>query len=187
MEYLKINKEDAINMYNNGSDEVKNALVELFGKDAFKSKFDDSIKTWDDVCNKLGISVNQHVVCAQLDKKAFCKAQALYKLIAIQTAINNEVEFDGNGYSYYPYWDFRFMGEKELPNGSVYKRVDFCDCHEDMYGQVVLFMGTYCRKKGQGTDYGFPISYNSSEAAEHAAKYFEDVFFEYYGIHIIND
>ena len=187
MEYLKINKEDAINMYNNGSDEVKKTLVEMFGKDAFKSKFDDTIKTWDDVCNKLGISVNQHVVCAQLDKKAFCKAQALYKLIAIQTAINNGVEFDGNGCSYYPYWDFRFMGEKELPNGSVYKHVDFCDCHEDMYGQVVLFMGTYCRKKGQGTDYGFPISYNSSEAAEHAAKYFEDVFFEYYGIHIIND
>lgn len=47
MEYLKINKEDAINMYNNGSDEVKNALVEMFGKDAFKSKFDDTIKTWD--------------------------------------------------------------------------------------------------------------------------------------------
>ena len=117
MEYLKINKEDAINMYNNGSDEVKNALVEMFGKDAFGHKFDDSIKTWKDVCNKLGISANQHVVCEQLDKKAFCKALALYKLIAIQTAINNEVEFDENGYSYYPYWDFRFMDEKELPNG----------------------------------------------------------------------
>ena len=94
MESLKINKEDAINMYKNGSDEVKNTLVTMFGKDAFGHKFDDSIKTWDDVCNKLGISVNQHVVCAQLDKKAFCKSQALYKLIAIQTAINNGVEFE---------------------------------------------------------------------------------------------
>ena len=193
MEYLKINKEDAINIYNNGSDEVKNTLVEMFGKDAFKSKFDDSIKTWKDVCTKLKISENQDVVrrlyqdihCEQLHEKAFCKAQALYELIAIQTAINDGIDFDDNGRSYYPYWDFRFMGEKELPNCTVYKRVDFCDCHEDMYGKVVLFMGTYCRKKGQGTDYGFPISYNSSEAAEHAAKYFEDVFFEYYGIHII--
>ena len=187
MEYLKINKEDAINMYNNGSDEVKNALVEMFGKDAFGHKFDDSIKTWEDVCNKLGILKSPIYFCGKIVANAKPKVLALYKLIAIQTAINNGVEFDENGYSYYPYWDFRFMGEKELPNGSVYKRVDFCDCHEDMYGQVVLFMGTYCRKKGQGTDYGFPISYNSREAAEHAAKYFEDVFFEYYGIHIIND
>lgn len=114
MEYLKINKEDAINMYNNGSDEVKNTLIEMFGKDAFKSKFDDTIKTWEDVCNKLGISVNQHVVCEQLDKKAFCKAQALYELIAIQTAINNGVEFDENGRSYYPYWDFSLYGRKGI-------------------------------------------------------------------------
>lgn len=185
MEYLKVDKEDAIYMYKNGSDEVKETLLAMFGEDVFKSKFDDSIKTWEDVCNKLGISENQHVVCEQLDKKSFCKAQALYKLIAIQTAINDGIEFDENGCSYYPYWDFRAIGEEERPNGSEYKRVDSCDCHEDMYGQVVLFMGTYCRKKGQGTDYGLPISYNSREAAEHAAKYFEDVFFEYYGIHIM--
>ena len=53
--------------------------------------------------------------------------------------------------------------------------------------KLYFFPERIVAKKGQGTDYGLPISYNSREAAEHAAKYFEDVFFEYYGIHIIND
>ena len=54
-------------------------------------------------------------------------------------------------------------------------------------GKLYFLWERIVAKKGQGTDYGLPISYNSREAAEHAAKYFEDVFFEYYGIHIIND
>ena len=184
MEELKVNKEDVIKAYKDSNNETKACLTKIFGKKAFMPKFDDSIKTWKDVCTKLKISENQDVVrrlyqdihCEQLHEKAFCKAGALYMLIAIQTAINDGIDFDDNGRSYYPYWLFcsedeidKFEGEKEI----------------DGYG--VYFAEAYSRRPGQCTDYGFPISYNSSEAAEHAAKYFEDVFFEYYGIHIIND
>ena len=52
---LKVNKKDVINAYQNGNNKMKELLVSVFGKDAFKPAFDENIKTWDDVCNKLGI------------------------------------------------------------------------------------------------------------------------------------
>lgn len=34
------------------------------------------------------------------------------------------------------------------------------------------------------TNYGFPLCFNSEEAALYAAKQFEDLFFQYYGIKV---
>lgn len=194
MEELKVNKEDIIKAYKEGNNETKACLTKIFGKETFMPKFDDSIKTWKDVCAKLKISENQDVFrrlyqdihCEQLHEKAFCKAEALYMLIAIQTAINDGIDFDDNGRSYYPYW--LFYSEDEMDKFEDckkphIKRVVSCDGEKDIDGYGVYFADAYSRRPGHGTDYGLPISYNSKEAAEHAAKYFEDIFFEYYGIH----
>lgn len=186
MEELKVNKEDIIKAYKDGNNETKACLTKIFGKETFMPKFDNSIKTWKDVCTKLKISENQHAVCEQLHEKAFCKTEALYMLIAIQTAINDGIEFDNNGLSYYPYWLFCSedkMGKFENCEKTHIKRVVSCDGEKDMDGYAVYFVGTYFRCPGQGIDYCLPISYNSAEAAEHAAKYFEDVFLNYYGMH----
>lgn len=67
-------------------------------------KFDfHEIKTFEDACNRLGISAEPLLVDSLGDTEAFLQANAFYKLMIIQKAINNGVWRDEDGWSYYPY------------------------------------------------------------------------------------
>lgn len=62
------------------------------------------IKTFADACEKLGMK--EHLLTGSMggDREAQGQAQALYKLLIIQKAMNNGVWRDKDGWSYYPYW-----------------------------------------------------------------------------------
>lgn len=62
------------------------------------------IKTFADACEKLGMK--EHLLTGSMwgDREAQGQAQALYKLLIIQKAMNNGVWRDNDGWSYYPYW-----------------------------------------------------------------------------------
>lgn len=147
------------------------------------------IKTFKDACEKLGMK--EHLLTGSMggDREAQGQAQALYKLLIIQKAMNNNVWRDKDGWSYYPYWvlyskeGMESMSEEEKQRKGI-KQLLFC---ADAYATEST--GVRCAvadHRGESThaDFGFPLCFNSEEAALYAANQFEDLFFQYYGIKV---
>lgn len=185
---LKVNKTDVVNAYNAGNEETKETLVRLFGADVFKSDYHD-IKTFEDACKKLGMKEHLLTGSEGGDREAQRQAQALYKLLIIKKAMNNGVWHDGKGWSYYPYWmlyskeEMECMSEKEKQKKGI-KQILFC---ADTFGMESSGVrGAAANSRGVHTlsHFGFPLCFNSEEAALYAAKQFEDIFFDYYGIKV---
>ena len=186
MEELKVNKADVVKAYNAGSEETKEALVKVFGAEVFKFDYHD-IKTFADACEKLGMKEHLLTGSEGGDREAQRKAQALYKLLIIQKAINNGVWCDEDGWSYYPYWvlyskeEMERMSEEEKQRKGI-KQLLSCAGASDAEGSGVRCAGAGSRGAGAHTYSGFPLCYNSEDAARYAAKQFEDLFFDFYGI-----
>ena len=147
------------------------------------------IKTFADACEKLGMK--EHLLTGSMggDRETQGQAQALYKLLIIQKAMNNGVWRDKDGWSYYPYWMLyskeemeRMSEEKKQRNGIK----QLLSCADAYFTEVsgVRCAYAYYRGSNTTTDYGFPLCFNSEEAAIYAAKQFEDLFFQYYGIKV---
>ena len=147
------------------------------------------IKTFKDACEKLGMK--EHLLTGSMggDREAQGQAQALYKLLIIQKAMNNNVWRDKDGWSYYPYWvlyskeEMKRMSEEEKQRKGI-KQLLFC---ADAYATESA--GVRCAvadHRGESThaDFGFPLCFNSEEAALYAGRQFEDLFFQYYGIKV---
>ena len=151
-------------------------------------KFDfHEIKTFEDACRRLGISAEPLLVDSLGDTEAFLQANAFYKLTIIQKAINNGKWCDEYGWRYYPYWvlyskeEMKSMSEEEKQRKGI-KQLLFCS---DAYATESA--GVRCAVAdhlGDSThaDFGFPLCFNSEEAAIYAAKQFEDLFLQHYGI-----
>lgn len=152
-----------------------------------KETFDfHEIKTFEDACKRLGLPAEALTVESFGVASAFSQANALYKLLIIQKAINNNVWCDEDGWNYYPYWvlfskeEIESMSEEERQKKGIRQLRQcagtwisgVCCAHVDGRGAY-----TY-------TDCSFPLRYNSKEAALYAAKQFEDLFFQYYGIKV---
>lgn len=184
---LKVNKTDVVNAYNAGNEETKETLVRLFGADVFKSDFHD-IKTFEDACEKLGIKEN--ILSFNVDLEATQKQiQAFCKLLIIKKAMNNGVWHDGKGWSYYPYWmlyskeEMECMSEKEKQKKGI-KQILSCADTFGMESSGVRGAAANSRGAHTSPNCGFPLCFNSEEAALYAAKQFEDIFFDYYGIKV---
>lgn len=155
--------------------------------EANKETFDfHEIKTFEDACKRLGLPAEALTVESFGVASAFSQANALYKLLIIQKAINNNVWCDEDGWNYYPYWvlfskeEIESMSEEERQKKGIRQLRQcagtwisgVCCAHVDGRGAY-----TY-------TDCSFPLRYNSKEAALYAGRQFEDLFFQYYGIKV---
>lgn len=147
------------------------------------------IATFADACMRLGISAESLLVDSLDDNEAFLQAQALFKLLIIQKAINNGKSCNENGYSYSPYWMFytkekiAYLSEEEKQILGI-KPIISCVVAPDTGVSGVRCAGVCTRSGLIFTDCGFPILFNSRKAAEYAAKQFEYLFFQYYGIKV---
>lgn len=147
------------------------------------------IKTFEDACKRLGISAESQIVDSLGDTEAFLQANALYKLLIIQKAINNGVWRDKDGWSYYPYWvlyskeEMERMSEEEKQRKGI-KQLLSCAGASDTESAGVRCAAASRRGADTGTYYGFPLCFNSEEATLYAAHQFEDLFFQYYGIKV---
>lgn len=147
------------------------------------------IKTFADACEKLGMK--EHLLTGSWcgDVEAQGQAQALYKLLIIQKAMNNGVWRDKDGWSYYPYWvlyskeEMERMSEEEKQRKGI-KRLLSCASADSTEAAGVRCAHAVSRGVNTFTYYGFPLCFNSEEAALYAAKQFEDLFFQYYGIKV---
>lgn len=152
------------------------------------------IKTFADACEKLGMK--EHLLTGSMggDREAQGQAQALYKLLIIQKAMNNGVWRDKYGWSYYPYWELYSREEMERMSEEERKGIKqllFCAAaniaeYAGVRGAFADFRDATAdfRNGTAYTDSGFPLCFNNKKAALYAAHQFEDLFFQYYGIKV---
>lgn len=187
-EEITFTKDELNKIYNESSEEKRKSLKEFFGEEIFKFDYHD-IKTFEDACHHLGISYNTLYRGDGADVEAYKQANALYKLLIIQKAMNKGVWCDKNGYSYYPYWVLYSKEEMECMSDEEKQRKgvkQLLSCANALYTESARVRCALAGSRGAhtGTHYGFPLCYNSREAAQYAAKQFESLFFDYYGIKI---
>lgn len=149
------------------------------------------IKTFEDACRRLGISEETMLLLAYTgDTESFLQANALYKLLIIQKAINNGVWCDKDGWSYYPYWvlyskkEMERMSEDEKQKNGIKHIIPLAH-----YVGITEDSGVRCayavhRGIYTSLNYGLPLCFNSEETALYAAKQFENLFFQYYGFKV---
>lgn len=147
------------------------------------------IKTFEDACRRLGISSEPLLVDSLGDTEGFLQANAFYKLMIIQKAINNGKWCDKDGLSYYPYWvlyskeEMERMSEEGKQRKGIKQLLSCTDAyHTELAG--VRCVDAYPRGAAAYTLYGFPLCFNNKKAALYAANQFEDLFFQYYGIKV---
>ena len=185
MDELKINKATVIDCFNNASEETKDALKHLFGEKIFEFDY-TSIKAFEDACNRIRVSANALSAIGSHFNKAFMQANALYKLIIIQEAINDGQPLDEDGDVWYPYWvlyskeEIAEMGEdKRKANG-----ITLLSCVSAFNSENAGVRGAIANIRGASTDtyYGFPLCFGSKEKALYAGKQFESLYLQYYGL-----
>lgn len=147
------------------------------------------IKTFEDACKRLGLPAEALTVESFGVASAFSQANALYKLLIIQKAINNNKWCNEDGFSYSPYWMFytkeeiESMSEQDMQRLGI-RQIISCAVAPDTAVSGIRYAGMCTRRELIFTDGGFPLRFNSRKAAKYAAKQFEDLFFQYYGIKV---
>lgn len=185
MDELKINKATVISCFNNASEETKDALKHLFGEKIFEFDY-TSIKTFEDACNRIRVSANALSAVGSHFNRAFVQANALYKLIIIQEAINDGQPLDEDGDAWYPYWvlyskeEIAEMGEDKRKANNI----KLLSCVSSNLAGSAGVRGAYASLRGASTntDSGFPLCFGSEEKALYAGKQFESLYLQYYGL-----
>lgn len=185
MDELKINKATVISCFNNASEETKDALKHLFGEKIFEFDY-TSIKTFEDACNRIRVSANALSAVGSHFNRAFVQANALYKLIIIQEAINDGQPLDEDGDAWYPYWvlyskeEIAEMGEDKRKANNI----KLLSCVSSYSAGAAGVRGATASSRGAGTStiYGFPLCFGSEEKALYAGKQFESLYLQYYGL-----
>lgn len=185
MDELKINKATVISCFNNASEETKDALKHLFGEKIFEFDY-TSIKTFEDACNRIRVSANALSAVGSHFNRAFVQANALYKLIIIQEAINDGQPLDEDGDAWYPYWvlyskeEIAEMGEDKRKANNI--KLLSCVSSNDAETAGVRGAGASNRGAFTSTACGFPLCFGSEEKALYAGKQFESLYLQYYGL-----
>ena len=185
MDELKINKATVISCFNNASEETKDALKHLFGEKIFEFDY-TSIKTFEDACNRIRVSANALSAVGSHFNRAFVQANALYKLIIIQEAINDGQPLDEDGDAWYPYWvlyskeEIAEMGEDKRKANNI----KLLSCVSSNLAENAGVRGAYANNRGASTytNSGFPLCFGSEEKALYAGKQFESLYLQYYGL-----
>jgi hypothetical protein len=185
MDELKINKATVISCFNNASEETKDALKHLFGEKIFEFDY-TSIKTFEDACNRIRVSANALSAVGSHFNRAFVQANALYKLIIIQEAINDGQPLDEDGDAWYPYWvlyskeEIAEMGEDKRKANNI----KLLSCVSSNNAEFAGVRGAYAVNRGAYTftTSGFPLCFGSEEKALYAGKQFESLYLQYYGL-----
>lgn len=185
---ITLSKSELRKIYNNSSEENKTLLKEFFGEELFSFDYHD-IKTFEDACRHLGVQYDTPYPCDGADIEAYKQSNALYKLLIIQKAINNDVLCDESGSSWYPYWvlytkkEIEYMSEEAKQSKDV-RQLLSCANRNITEGAGVSCAYANYSEGFTFTNDGYPFSFNSKEAALYAAKQFESIFLDYYGLKV---
>ena len=161
MSKLEVNKQEAVDIYNNSTSEKKEVLKKLFG-DIFDVR--ERVKTFEDACNELGkdhVFFKEYVLCQENG----CSNDliAYLKLRIITAALNEgwEPKFESMEHRYYTLFDAYRFNVCEL---------NVVNVHTDY---ILGASFTSC---------GYALAFKSKELAEYAGKQFMDIYLDFNGI-----
>lgn len=181
---INIQKENVLNAYKNGNQDLKALLEELFGKDIFQPKdIKERVKTFEDAYNTLG---EEHpLVKEYLDLVMYTKQDltAYLKLRIICAALNEgwEPTFDSDECRFYPRFDLYTQKEyDELVEG---KRKSCCVPLRSVNYALACgsFVYAYANYDGTYADayVGMRLAFKTKELAEYCGKQFIDIWAEF--------
>ncbi len=158
MSDLTLTTDEAKDIYKKSSATVKRLLEMKFGKDTFLPKTTDLIKTWADVCKKLG---KHPVKCLPYPKPVDQEQEAVNafaKASMIRKALNDGWEPDWSNSSEYKYYPWlKYNPDKTKPSGF---RLSYLVC---VYDFTYSFVGSR-------------LCFPTSALAKYAAETFTDVY-----------
>lgn len=183
MDILNIDKEKAINAYQNGREEQKKVLEQLFGKETFRQLMvTDRIKTFNDALIELG--PNHSLV---KEYEAICKADVtentiVYSRLCVITAAMNEgwrPRFVKEEYRYFPY--FYLYTNEEISRMSEEEKSRVVDRSD--YGALASGGVSYAYANSASAyvdaHIGSRLAFKTEELAEYAGKQFTKLYAEY--------
>lgn len=176
-------------IYDTASDEFKAMLEKIFGKEAFAFDY-RSIKSFEDACDKLGISKRTPVIptASEYCKEALEQSEAMYKLLVICKAINDGQQYDEDGYTWAPIYYFYTKDElKEM--GEERRKAKHIQLLSAAHASNAEHSGVRCASAGYrgantGAAGGFPLCANSEEKALYLDEQFRDLIYTCYGIKV---
>lgn len=155
MKTLQLSESKARSLYKTGSDEMKELLVENFGKDFFSQSVIDRIKTYEDACAELGESPIDEAACKKLGMNK--NDIAYMKLTQIVRALNEGwvAKVYDSEYRYYPWFEH--------------------NCSPSAFA----FYYSDCDYSNAASGGGSRLCFKSSELADYAGKQFLDLWREF--------
>ena len=177
---IQIQQENVLNAYKNASDEQKELLEHLFGREVFKPvDVKERIKTFADAAKAVGIEDPEEWESGYSDVEP--DILAYFKLRIITKALNEgwEPKFIPGEYRWAPYFLLYTKEEIEKMNAETRARVVFrSSYHADSVG------GVSCANAGYDSAvvfaaFGSRLAFKSEELAEYAGKQFTEIYADF--------
>ena len=179
---VTINKDNILNAYKQATEEQKELLRGVFGKDVFKPKdIRERIKTFADACYVLG---DEHELVRAYNNLIVSNCMsndiiAYAKLSIIAEALNEgwKPKFDGDECRYYPWFyictkaEYEELGEDEKKECRVVGR---SNSNANAVGGFV-FADAYYASSSSYAYVGSRLAFKTIELAEYCGKQFIDI------------
>lgn len=177
---IQIQQENVLNAYKNASDEQKELLEHLFGREVFKPvDVKERIKTFADAAKAVGIEDPEEWESGYSDVEP--DILAYFKLRIITKALNEgwEPKFIPGEYRWAPYFLLYTKEEIEKMNAETRARVV---CRSSYYANA--YGGVSCASASVDSasvyaGIGSRLAFKSEELAEYAGKQFTEIYADF--------
>ena len=179
-EKISINRENVLNAYQKASEEQKELLENMFGKDVFKPKnIMERVKTFEDAVAILGdkhILVKEYWNVVNHTTVLTKNLIAYLKLRIICAALNEgwKPKFDGEEYRHYPWFCIYTKKAYEWLNEDEKK-----ECRVVGLSHDNAYAGTGVQTLSSGAFSSSRIVFKTRELAEYCEKQFIDIWADY--------
>ena len=177
---IQIQQENVLNAYKNASDEQKELLEHLFGREVFKPvDVKERIKTFADAAKAVGIEDPEEWESGYSDVEP--DILAYFKLRIITKALNEgwEPKFIPGEYRWAPYFLLYTKEEIEKMNAETRARVVYRSYYyANAYGGV-SYAGAYHDSACVSAGFGSRLAFKSEELAEYAGKQFTEIYADF--------
>lgn len=177
---IQIQQENVLNAYKNASDEQKELLEHLFGREVFKPvDVKERIKTFADAAKAVGIEDPEEWESGYSDVEP--DILAYFKLRIITKALNEgwEPKFTVGEYRWFPFFVLYTKDEIDKMDEKTRTRVvRRSDVNSSADGGVAC-VGAFNDSSSASSSYGSRLAFKSEELAEYAGKQFTEIYADF--------
>ena len=177
---IQIQQENVLNAYKNASDEQKELLEHLFGREVFKPvDVKERIKTFADAAKAVGIEDPEEWESGYSDVEP--DILAYFKLRIITKALNEgwEPKFIPGEYRWAPYFLLYTKEEIEKMNAETRARVVYRSNYVANASGGVSYAYAYYDSAHVFANVGSRLAFKSEELAEYAGKQFTEIYADF--------